>query len=151
MRGEGMTELVEPIEILLAEDNPGDIRLTQQALKDSKMHNNLHVVNDGEQAVAFLRRKPSFEHAPRPGLFLLDLNMPKKDGREVLEEIKDDPELRHIPTVVLTTSEADQDVLSAYQLHANAFITKPVDFEQFIDVVKGIREFWLTIVRLPPG
>jgi CheY-like chemotaxis protein len=151
MRGEEMAELVEPIEILLAEDNPGDIRLTQQALKDSKMHNNLHVVNDGEQAVSFLRRLPPYENAPRPGLFLLDLNMPKKDGREVLEEIKDDPELRSIPTVVLTTSEADQDVLSAYQLHANAYITKPVDFDQFVDVVKGIQEFWLTIVRLPPG
>ena len=146
-----MAELVEPIEILLAEDNPGDIRLTQQALKDSKMHNNLHVVNDGEQAVSFLRRLPPYENAPRPGLFLLDLNMPKKDGREVLEEIKDDPELRSIPTVVLTTSEADQDVMSAYQLHANAYITKPVDFDQFVDVVKGIQEFWLTIVRLPPG
>jgi chemotaxis family two-component system response regulator Rcp1 len=145
-----MTELVEPIEILLAEDNPGDIRLTQQALKDSKMHNNLHVVNDGEQAVAFLRNESPYEDAPRPGLFLLDLNMPKKDGREVLEEIKDDPVLRRIPTVVLTTSKADQDVLAAYQLHANAYITKPVDFDQFIEVVQGIREFWLSIVRLPP-
>jgi chemotaxis family two-component system response regulator Rcp1 len=151
MRGEEMAELVEPIEILLAEDNPGDIRLTQQALKDSKMHNNLHVVNDGEQAVSFLRRLPPYENAPRPGLFLLDLNMPKKDGREVLEEMKEDPELRSIPTVVLTTSEADQDVVSAYQLHANAYITKPVDFDQFVNVVKGIQEFWLTIVRLPPG
>ncbi|MDP9242950.1 MAG: response regulator [Actinomycetota bacterium] len=146
-----MAELVEPIEILLAEDNPGDIRLTQQALKDSKMHNNLHVVNDGEQAVSFLRRLPPYENAPRPGLFLLDLNMPKKDGREVLEEMKGDPELRSIPTVVLTTSEAEQDVVSAYQLHANAYITKPVDFDQFVNVVKGIQDFWLTIVRLPPG
>jgi len=146
-----VTESLEPIEILLAEDNPGDVRLTQQALKDSKMRNNLYVVGDGEEAIAFLRRKPPYEDAPRPGLFLLDLNMPKKDGKEVLEEIKDDPVLRTIPTVVLTTSKADQDVLAAYELHANAYITKPVDFEQFIDVVKGIREFWLTIVRLPPG
>jgi CheY-like chemotaxis protein len=146
-----MTESLEPIEILLAEDNPGDVRLTQQALKDSKMRNNLHVVGDGEEAIAFLRRLPPYEDAPRPGLFLLDLNMPKKDGKEVLEDIKDDPVLRTIPTVVLTTSKADQDVLRAYELHANAYITKPVDFEQFMDVVKGIREFWLTIVRLPPG
>ena len=146
-----MSELLEPIEILLAEDNPGDIRLTQQALKDSKMHNNLHVVNDGEQAVAFLRREHPYEDAPRPGLLLLDLNMPKKDGREVLQEIKDDPELRSIPTVVLTTSKADDDVLSAYQLHANAYITKPVDFDRFVEVVKGLQEFWLTIVRLPRG
>jgi chemotaxis family two-component system response regulator Rcp1 len=146
-----VTESLEAIEILLAEDNPGDVRLTQQALKDSKMRNNLHVVGDGEEAVAFLRRQSPYESAPRPGLFLLDLNMPKKDGKEVLEEIKDDPVLRTIPTVVLTTSKADQDVLHAYELHANAYITKPVDFEQFMDVVKGIREFWLTIVRLPPG
>ncbi len=146
-----MTESLEPIEILLAEDNPGDVRLTQQALKDSKMRNNLHVVGDGEEAIAFLRRRTPYENAPRPGLFLLDLNMPKKDGKEVLEEIKDDAVLRTIPTVVLTTSKADQDVLRAYELHANAYITKPVDFEQFMDVVKGIREFWLTIVRLPPG
>jgi CheY-like chemotaxis protein len=125
--------------------------LTQQALKDSKMRNNLHVVGDGEEAIAFLRRRPPYENVPRPGLFLLDLNMPKKDGKEVLEEIKDDLVLRTIPTVVLTTSKADQDVLRAYELHANAYITKPVDFEQFMDVVRGIREFWLTIVRLPPG
>jgi CheY-like chemotaxis protein len=145
-----VTESLEPIEILLAEDNPGDVRLTQQALKDSKMRNNLSVVSNGEEAVRFLRRDPPFEDAPRPGLFLLDLNMPKKDGKEVLEEIKNDPELCRIPTVVLTTSKADQDVLRAYELHANAYITKPVDFDQFMDVVKGIREFWLTIVRLPP-
>jgi CheY-like chemotaxis protein len=146
-----MTESFEPIEILLAEDNPGDVRLTQQALKDSKMRNNLSVVSDGEEAIRFLRREPPYESAPRPGLFLLDLNMPRKDGKEVLAEIKADPDLRTIPTVVLTTSKADQDVLNAYELHANAYITKPVDFEQFIDVVKTIREFWLTIVRLPPG
>jgi chemotaxis family two-component system response regulator Rcp1 len=146
-----VSEPLEPIEILLAEDNPGDVRLTQQALKDSKMRNNLNVVSDGEEAIAFLRREPPYEDAPRPGLFLLDLNMPKKDGKEVLEEIKADPALRTIPTVVLTTSKADQDVLKAYELHANAYITKPVDFEQFIEVVKTIREFWLTIVRLPPG
>ncbi|MEO8553820.1 MAG: response regulator [Kofleriaceae bacterium] len=134
-----------PIEILLVEDNPADVRLTQEALREGKVKNNLSVARDGEEALAFLRR----EGAPRPDLILLDLNLPRRDGREVLKEIKADPDLRRIPVVVLTTSSAEVDILKSYELHANCYITKPVDLEQFITVVKSIDDFWLTIVKLP--
>ena len=137
-----------PVNILLVEDNPGDVRLTQEALKDSKMLNNLRVVEDGVEAMAYLRREREYADAARPDLILLDLNLPKKDGREVLGEIKGDPALRCIPVVILTTSTAEQDVLRAYDLHANCYVTKPVDLEQFINVVQSIEEFWLTIVTL---
>ena len=137
------------IEILLVEDNPGDVRLTREALKDCKMFSNLHVVNDGEEAIAFLRKEKSYENSPRPDLILLDLNLPKKSGREVLEEIKADPNLKRIPIVVLTTSESEDDIQRVYNLNANCFITKPVDLEQFTKVVRSIEDFWLTIVKLP--
>lgn len=139
-----------PIEILLVEDNPGDVRLTIEALKDGKMRNNMHVVGDGVEALAFLHREAKYADAPRPDLILLDLNLPKKDGREVLAEIKSDKNLKHIPVVVLTTSEAEEDILKAYGLNANCYITKPVDLDQFFKVVKSIECFWLTIVKLPP-
>jgi CheY-like chemotaxis protein len=139
-----------PIEILLVEDNPGDVRLTQEALRDYKFQNNLHVAKDGVEALRFLKREGSDEGAPRPDLILLDLNLPRKDGREVLEEIKADPSLRRIPVVVLTTSKAEEDIVRAYDLNANCYITKPVDFEQFIKVVQSIEEFWLSMVKLPP-
>lgn len=138
------------IEILLVEDNPGDVRLTIEALKDAKVHNNLHVAKDGVEAMSFLRREDGHTDAPRPDLILLDLNLPRKDGREVLEEIKGDTGLRRIPVVVLTTSEAERDILKAYNLHANCYITKPVSLEQFITVIKTIEDFWLEIVKLPP-
>ena len=138
-----------PIEILLVEDNPGDVRLTQEALKEDKVHNNLHVVGDGMEALAWLRREGRFADTPRPDIILLDLNLPRKDGREVLSDIKTDVELRRIPVVVLTTSRAEEDVLKAYDFNANCYITKPVDLEQFIKVVQSIKEFWLTIVKLP--
>ena len=137
------------IEILLVEDNPGDIRLTREALKDAKMLNHLSVCTDGEEAMRFLRREDEYAGSPRPELILLDLNMPKKDGREVLAEIKDLPELKRIPVVMLTTSTAEHDILESYDLHANCYITKPVDLEQFVTVVKTIEDFWLTIVKLP--
>ena len=139
----------QPIEILLVEDNPGDVRLTREAFRDGRVSNNLNVVADGVEALAFLRRQGAYDDAPRPGLVLLDLNLPRKDGREVLEEIKSDPALRRIPVVVLTTSEAEADILRSYDLNANCYITKPVDFEQFLLVVKSIEQFWLTIVQLP--
>ncbi len=138
-----------PIEILLVEDNPGDVRLTLEAFKDAKVSNSLSVVQDGEEALAFLNREGKFVQAPRPDLILLDLNLPKKDGREVLQEIKADQNLKRIPVVILTTSQAEEDIFRTYNLHANCFITKPVDFGQFIKVVKSIEEFWLTIVKLP--
>ena len=138
-----------PIEILLVEDNPGDVRLTVEGLKEGKVHNNLHVAKDGVEALAFLRREGDYSDAVRPDLILLDLNLPRKDGREVLADIKADPDLKTIPVVVLTTSRAEQDVLHSYQLQANCYITKPVDLEQFIHVVKSIEEFWLTVVTLP--
>jgi two-component system, chemotaxis family, response regulator Rcp1 len=140
-----------PVEILLVEDNPGDVRLTREALKEGKVRNNLHVATDGVDALAFLRREGKFEGATRPDLILLDLNLPRKDGREVLEEIKREPELRAIPVVILTSSQAEQDIVRAYDLHANCFITKPVDLDQFITVVRSIEEFWFAIVKLPPG
>jgi two-component system, chemotaxis family, response regulator Rcp1 len=138
-----------PIEILLVEDNPGDVRLTIEALKEAKVRNHLSVAKDGVEALAFLRRKGSYTDAVRPDLILLDLNLPRKDGREVLAEIKADASLRAIPVVILTTSRAEQDVLRSYELHANCYITKPVDLDQFITVVKSIESFWLTIVTLP--
>ncbi len=143
-------DLLKPIEILLVEDNLADVRLTQEALKEEKLYNNLSVVNDGVEALAFLRREGRYADAVRPGLILLDLNLPRKSGREVLEEIKTDPDLKAIPVVVLTISEAERDILAAYNLHANCYITKPLDLNQFHKVVKSIQDFWLTIVRLPP-
>lgn len=141
--------LGKPIEILLVEDNPGDIRLTREVLQEQKIRNNLHTVENGVEAMDFLRREGKFTDAPRPGLVLLDLNLPKKDGREVLAEIKQDPKLKNLPVVILTTSQAEEDVLRAYGLHANCYITKPVDLEQLITVVRSIKEFWLTVVTLP--
>jgi len=140
---------IRDIEILLVEDNPGDARLMREALKEGKVRNQLHVVGDGEQAMLFLRRRPPFERAVRPDIFLLDLNLPRKDGREVLEEVKADPLLRRIPVVVLTTSRAEADILKTYDLHANCYINKPVDLDEFITVMRSIEEFWLTIVKLP--
>jgi len=139
----------KPVVILLVEDNPGDVRLTQEAINDGKVRNNMHVAEDGVEAVAFLRREGKYADAPRPDLILLDLNLPKKDGREVLAEIKTDEDLKRIPVVVLTTSKAEQDIFRAYDQHANCYITKPVDLDQFIKIVKGIEEFWFTIVKLP--
>ena len=138
-----------PIEILLVEDNPGDVDLTKEALQEAKVRNSLHVVDDGAKAVEFLYRRGEYADSPRPDIILLDLNLPKKDGRQVLEEIKGDSQLSEIPIVILTTSQAEEDILRSYQLHANCYITKPVDFKQFMHVVKSIEEFWLTIVKLP--
>jgi CheY-like chemotaxis protein len=140
-----------PVEILLVEDNPGDERLTREALKEGKVYSNLHWVKDGVDAMEFLRRQGKHASAPRPDIILLDLNLPKKDGREVLQDIKNDPELKRIPVVVLTTSKAEEDVLRTYNLHANCYVTKPVDLEKFIVVVKSIDVFWLTVVTLPPN
>jgi chemotaxis family two-component system response regulator Rcp1 len=140
----------KPIEILLVEDNPGDVRLTQEALKESKVINNLSVTTDGVEAMDFLHHKGKWNQAPYPDLILLDLNLPKKDGREVLEEIKADNDLKRIPVVVLTTSKAEEDILRMYDQHANCYITKPIDFDQFIEVVRSIENFWLSIVKLPP-
>jgi len=139
----------KPVEILLVEDNPGDVRLTKEVLMEGKVRNNLQVVGDGVEAMAFLRREHSYAKAPRPDLILLDLNLPKKDGREVLQEIKADRQLKRIPVVVLTTSDADEDILRSYDLRANCYITKPVDLDQFIRVIRSIETFWLTIVTLP--
>lgn len=142
---------LEPVEILLVEDNPGDVRLTREALKEGKVHNNLYVTPDGVDALAFLRRELPYEDAVRPDVILLDLNLPRKNGREVLAEIKADPELKRIPVVILTTSQAEQDIVDTYNLHANCYITKPVDLEQFITVVRSVEEFWFSIVKLPKG
>jgi two-component system, chemotaxis family, response regulator Rcp1 len=140
-----------PVEILLVEDNPGDERLTREALKEGKVYNNFHWVKDGVEAMDFLRRKGKYASAPRPDIILLDLNLPKMDGREVLQAIKTDSDLKRIPVVVLTTSKAEEDVLRTYSLHANCYVTKPVDLEKFIVVVKSIDAFWLTVVTLPPN
>ncbi|MDY6964707.1 MAG: response regulator [Halobacteriota archaeon] len=140
-----------PINILLAEDNPGDVRLTQEAFKEGKIRNELYVAGDGVEAMAFLRREGEYTDVPRPDLILLDLNMPRKNGREVLEEIKTDDNLKRIPVVILTTSKAEEDILRTYDLHANCYISKPVDMDQFIDVVKLIENFWFTVVKLPGG
>jgi CheY-like chemotaxis protein len=139
----------EVVDILLVEDNPGDVRLTREAMKEAKLRNQLHVVSDGVEALAFLRRQGAYANAVRPHLVLLDLNLPRKDGREVLAEIKQDTSLRRIPVVILTSSEAEVDILKAYDLHANCYISKPVDIEQFLTVVKSIEDFWVTIVKLP--
>jgi len=144
------TQNGEPIEILLAEDNPGDVRLTEKALGHGSIINNLHVVNDGVEAMAFLRQEGEYADEPRPDLILLDLNMPKKDGRDVMEEMREDPELRRIPVVVLTSSEAEEDIVRSYELNANAYLTKPVDFEGFTDIVNRIEEFWFSVVKMPP-
>jgi chemotaxis family two-component system response regulator Rcp1 len=141
---------VHGIEILLVEDNPGDVRLTREALKDGKIINKLHVAEDGVEALAFLRREGKYHNAVRPELILLDLNLPKKDGREVLAEIKADVALKRIPVVILTSSAAEQDIVKSYNLHANCYVTKPVDLDQFINVVKSIEHFWLSVVKLPP-
>ena len=145
-----VSRLGEPVEILLIEDNPGDVRLTREAFKEGKVNNNLNVVKDGVEAMAFLRQENKYADAPRPDVILLDLNLPRKDGREVLAEIKQDPNLKRIPVVILTTSQAEQDILKTYNLYANCYITKPVDLEQFITVVRSIKTFWLSVVKLPP-
>jgi CheY-like chemotaxis protein len=139
----------EPIEVLLVEDDPGDVLLIREAFEFNKVHNNLNVVSDGEQALAYLRCEGEYAGSRRPDLVLLDLNLPRKDGREVLAEVKGDPSLRAIPIVVLTTSEAEEDVLKSYELHANAYVTKPVDFERFVSIVRQIDDFFVSVVRLP--
>lgn len=144
-----MNKSLYSIEILLVEDNPADVRLTQEALRDSKLLNTLSTVADGVEALAFLHRQEPYQNAPRPDLILLDLNLPRLDGREVLAQIKQHPNLRRIPVVILTTSQSEQDIIESYDLHANCYITKPVDFEQFVSIVNKIEDFWLTIVRLP--
>lgn len=141
---------MKPIDILLVEDNPGDARLTREALAQSTVRNVLHHARDGEEALAFLRHQGTFADSPAPDLVLLDLNLPRRDGREVLEDIKHDPRLMHIPVVILTSSQAEEDILRSYRLHANCFITKPVDLEQLTKVVQGIEQFWFTLVKLPP-
>jgi CheY-like chemotaxis protein len=147
----GANSTFNSVNILLVEDNPGDVRLTKEAFKEAKVNNNLHIVSDGVEAMDFLRRKGKYIGAPRPDIILLDLNMPKKNGREVLAEIKADPDLMRIPVLVLTISQAEEDILKSYNLHANCYIQKPVDINKFIDVVKSIEGFWLTIVKLPSG
>ncbi|MEC3982511.1 response regulator [Amycolatopsis sp. H20-H5] len=144
-----MTEALAPIDILLVEDDPGDVLMTQEAFEHHKIRNSLSVVADGVEALQYLRREPPYENATRPGLILLDLNLPRKDGREVLAEVKNAPELRSIPVVVLTTSEAEEDILRSYDLHANAYVTKPVDFDRFVEVVRQIDDFFVTVVKLP--
>jgi len=139
-----------PIEILLVEDNPGDVRLTKEALKEGRFANLINVAVDGFEAMAFLRREGKYANASRPDLILLDLNLPKKNGREVLAEIKADSNLKRMPVVVLTSSQAEKDIVATYNLHANCYITKPVDFEQFICVVRSIEDFWFAVVKLPP-
>ena len=142
-------ERARPVEILLVEDNPGDVRLIMEALREGKVRNNLHVARDGVEAIAVLRREGKFANAVRPDLILLDLNLPRKDGRAVLAEIKADAQLKIIPVVILTTSRAESEILAAYDLQANCYITKPVDLDQFLRVVKAIEEFWIEIVKLP--
>ena len=143
--------LERPVEILLVEDNPSDVRLVQEALKDGKLRNSINVVGDGEKALAFLKNEGDYQDAPHPDLILLDLNLPKVDGREMLAQIKQCPELKRIPVVVLTTSKSEEDIIKSYELQANCYITKPVDLDQFIAIVQAIEQFWLTIVRLPEG
>ncbi len=144
-----MENIGKPVEVLLVEDNPGDVRLTQEAFKEGKLSNGLHVVMDGVAAMAFLRREGEYADAPRPDIILLDLNLPKMDGREVLAKIKTDDELKSIPVIILTTSSAEEDIIRTYNHHANCYITKPVDLEQLINVVRSIEDFWLTVVKLP--
>jgi two-component system, chemotaxis family, response regulator Rcp1 len=144
-----LENLGSPTDILLVEDNAGDVRLTMEALKDAKVKNRVFVAGDGVEALAFLRREGKYANAVRPDLVLLDLNLPKKDGREVLAEIKEEPDLKRIPIVVLTMSKAEEDIIKTYNLHANCYITKPVDLAQFLEVIKSIEDFWLTVVKLP--
>jgi CheY-like chemotaxis protein len=144
-----VSEALNPIDILLVEDDPGDVLMTREALEHHKVRNALYVVSDGVEALQFVRQEAPFEDVPRPGLILLDLNLPRKNGQEVLAELKQSPDLRTIPVVVLTTSEAEEDILRSYQLHANAYITKPVDFDRFVEVVRQIDDFFLTVVKLP--
>ncbi|HEX5365649.1 MAG TPA: response regulator [Acidimicrobiales bacterium] len=144
-----LAEAVRPVEVLLVEDDEGDVLMTREALDEGKVVNRLNVVGDGVEAIAYLRRSGRYAEAARPDLVLLDLNLPKRDGRQVLAEVKDDPDLRRIPIVVLTTSEAEEDVVRSYDLHANAYVTKPVDFERFVEVIRQIDEFFISVVRLP--
>ena len=144
-----MTPQTEPVEILLVEDDPGDVLMTTEALADSKVLNNLNVVSNGEEALRYLRREGEHADAVRPDLVLLDLNLPRVDGREVLAQVKADEHLRTIPVVILTTSEAEEDVLRSYDLHANAYVTKPVDFESFVEVIRQVDDFFISVVRLP--
>jgi CheY-like chemotaxis protein len=156
MHTEGGTTAMNPhrlssdLDILLIEDNPGDVRLTEEGFREAKALHNIHVVPDGEQAMAFLRQEGKFTNAPRPDLVLLDLNLPRKDGREVVSEVKQDAALRRIPVIVFTTSRAESDVLASYNAHANCYVTKPVDFDDFLEVIESIRRFWLTFAVLPP-
>jgi CheY-like chemotaxis protein len=140
---------LDVVDVLLIEDDPGDVLMTKEAFEHYRIRNELHVVGDGEQAIRFLRKDGDYADAPRPGLILLDLNLPRRNGHEVLAELKSDPDLLTIPVVVLTTSQAEEDILRSYSLHANAYISKPVDFERFIDVVRQIDDFFLTLVKLP--
>ncbi|ELY58932.1 response regulator [Natronolimnohabitans innermongolicus] len=140
----------EPAQILLVEDNPGDVRLTEEAFKQGRIENDLHVVSDGNEALEFLYQRGQYEDVPRPDLILLDLNLPRKDGEDVLEELKGDSELRSIPVIVLTSSRAEEDVVRSYELHANAYLTKPVDPDDFIETVRAFEKFWFSVVRLPP-
>ena len=142
---------IQPVDILLVEDSPADVRLTREALHEAKVMNTLHVVKDGVAALAFLRRQGEYAGSPRPSLILLDLNLPRKDGREVLAEIKQDESLKRIPVVVLTTSKAEEDIVRTYNLHANAFVTKPVDLARFFEVIRALEGFWLAVVTLPNG
>ncbi len=146
-----MEKMGRAVQMLLVEDNLGDIRLTEETLRDAKVMVNLHVVGDGVEAMAFLRKESKHANAPRPDLVLLDLNLPKKDGREVLAEMKQDPDLRRIPVVILTISNGQEDILKSYNLHANAYVTKPLNLEQFSKIVKAIEDFWFTVVKLPPN
>lgn len=145
-----MTDAGQPVEILLAEDNPGDARLTEKAFDRGNIINNLHVVENGIETMKFLTREGEYREKPRPDIVLLDLNMPGKDGWEVLEEVQDDPELARIPIIVLTSSEAEEDIVKSYELQANAYLTKPVDFQGFLEIVDGFEEFWLSVVKMPP-
>ncbi|NKE34391.1 response regulator [Natronococcus sp. JC468] len=140
----------EPAQLLLVEDNPGDVRLTREAFKQGRIDNDLHTVSDGSDALDFLHQRGEYEDAPRPDLILLDLNLPRKDGEEVLAELKDDPELQSIPVIVLTSSRAEEDIARSYELHANAYLTKPVDPDEFIETVRAFEKFWFSVVRLPP-
>jgi CheY-like chemotaxis protein len=140
----------QPVEVLLAEDNPGDARLTEKAFEQGNILNNLHIVEDGVEAMKFLRQEGEYREKPRPDLVLLDLNMPKKDGWDVLEEIKESSDLTRIPVIVLTSSEAEEDIVKSYELQANAYLTKPVDFQGFLEIVNGFEEFWLSVVKMPP-
>ncbi|MFD1563751.1 response regulator [Haloarchaeobius amylolyticus] len=140
----------EPAQILLVEDNPGDVRLTREAFKQGRIENDLHVVSDGNEALSFLSQEGEYADAPRPDLILLDLNLPGKDGEDILEELKNDPALRSIPVIVLTSSSAEEDIARSYELHANAYLTKPVDPDEFIETVRAFEKFWFSVVRLPP-